>query len=168
MTTNVVLAGLCLTLSVITCAAEESTRPDGRVLFPDPALAKPGTCVVYREGGAGWMLTEPVYWLRGTTIAGEVKQRHVGRCPMVPGKRIEEYSREEFNRLAAAHPCVEREENVRDEDFGAIRLRVEDWDTPWARRAANAGRLYQGSYLDQPLQNGIELELDARLLNACR
>ena len=47
-------------------------------------------------------------------------------------------------------------------------LRIEEWETPWAKRAANAGRLYQGHYLDQMLKKGQEIEIDADLLGTCQ
>ncbi len=149
-------------------AAPDGMRLEERMLFKSPELAKPGACVMYREGGAGWILTEPVYWLKGTTVRSEVKTRRVDRCPAVQGKVPEHYTREEFNRLANAYPCAAKAENVRDEAFGILHVRVDDWETPWAKRAANSGRLYQGHYIDRPLQKGMELEVDANLLAACR
>jgi len=159
-------------LAILLCAgpamaAEDSMRLAGRMLFKQPELAKPGACVSYREGGSGWILTEPVYWLKGTTIASEVKTRKLDLCPEAPGKTPELYSREEFVRQAKAHPCVARAENIRSEEFGIIRFRVDSWETPWSKRLANAGRLFQGSFLDIPLKKGVEIEIDADLLGAC-
>lgn len=142
-------------------------RPSARLLFNQPELAKPGACVMYREGGRGWIFTEPVFWLKGSVLATEVRSRRLDRCPEVPGKLIEQYSREEFNRLANARPCVSRDDLVHDEQVGMVRLRVEEWETPWARRAANAGRLYQGHFIDKALKKGMELEIEADLLGAC-
>lgn len=162
---------LLIALSLLTTAASaapEGMRLEERMLFRNPDLAKPGACVMYREGGAGWILTEPLYWLRGTTVRSEVKKRRVDRCPEVVGKAPDQYARAEFNRLAKAQPCVEKARDVREEDFGAIVVRIDDWETPWAKRAANAGRLYQGYYIDKPLKKGNELEFDANLLATCR
>lgn len=149
-------------------AAPEGMRLEERMLFRAPELAKPGACVMYREGGAGWILTEPVYWLKGTTVASEVRKRRVERCPEVAGKTPEQYTRAEFNRWARAQPCFSGAEKARDEDFGIVRVRVEDWETPWTKRTASAGRLHQGHYIDAPLKKGGELEFDAALLEACR
>lgn len=148
--------------------ADDSMRLSGRMLFKVPELARPGACVLYREGGAGWILTEPQYWLKGTVVSAAPKKLMPELCPLVAGKVVEHYSRDEFNRLAKAQPCVSKPENRKEMELGFIRFRVEDWETPWARTAANAGRLFQGYYLDQKLQKGLELELPADLLIPCQ
>jgi len=112
-------------------------------------------------------VTEPVYYLKGEVVAAEVRTRHLGVCPQVPGKNIEQYSREEFNRQALAFPCVSPNVAERDEQVGVVRLRVTDWETPHVRKAANAGRLYRGMFLDQVLKKGLEIELEADLLGTC-
>lgn len=162
----VAMAGLFL-LAAWAGADEVTLRPSARLLFKEPDLVKPGTCVMYREGGRGWIFTDPVFWLKGTVVASEVRTRRLERCPEVPGKTVEQYSREEFNRLANARPCVSSDDQVRDEQVGIVRLRVDEWETPWAKRAANAGRLYQGHFIDKRLKKGEELEVEADLLGAC-
>jgi len=148
-------------------AGDPVLRPSARLLFKEPEVAKPGSCVMYREGSGGWIFTEPVYWLKGTVVSTDIRSRKLDRCPEVPGKTIEQYTREEFNRLAAARPCVSRDDLVREEQNGMVHLRVEEWETPWAKRAANANRLYQGHFLDRTLKKGMELEIEADLLGAC-
>lgn len=160
------MAGLIL-LAAGTWADDMALRPSARLLFNQPELTKPGACVMYREGGQGWVFTEPVFWLKGSVVTAEVRSRRLGRCPEVPGKLIEQYSRDEFNRLANARPCVSRDDLAHEEQVGMVRFKVEDWETPWAKRAANAGRLYQGHFIDKPLQKGMELEIEADLLGAC-
>lgn len=128
---------------------------------------KPGSCVMYREGGSGWIFTNPVYWLKGSVVSVEIRSRKLERCPEVPGKLIEQYTREEFNRLAAATPCVDRDESVREEQTGLVRFQVEEWETPWAKRAANMNRLYQGYFLDRLLKKGMEIEIEADHLGTC-
>lgn len=154
-------------LSLPAMAAEPALRPSARLLFKAPELLKPGQCVVYEEGGAGWVMTDPVYYLRGEVIKSEVRTRHVGRCPAVPGKTLGQYSREEFIRHAKAHPCVSEKAPEREEQIGIVRIRVSDWETPHAKRAENAGRLYRGTFLDQKLEKGLEIELEADLLGLC-
>lgn len=154
-------------LSLPAMAAEPALRPSARLLFKAPELLKPGQCVVYEEGGAGWVMTDPVYYLRGEVIKSEVRTRHVGRCPVVPGKTLEQYSREEFIRHAKAHPCVSENAPEREEQIGIVRIRVSDWETPHTKRAENAGRLYRGTFLDQKLEKGLEIELEADLLGLC-
>ena len=99
-----------------------------------------------REGGAGWIATDPVFWLKGTVAGAEVRSRRLEVCPEVPGKTIDRYSREEFVRLATARPCASRPEAVRENRWGWSACASESWRLPWARRH-NAFRLYQGHYL---------------------
>lgn len=156
---------LCVALPAL-AADDAAMRLSGRMLFPAPELAKPGACVMYREGGAGWVLREPEFWLKGVVIAAEIRSRRVERC-IDSGKPVTQLTRDEFNRLATAQPCVSRDDLAREESWGAIRLRVDGWETPHARKLANAGRLYQGHYLAHKLEKGGELEIDATLLRAC-
>ena len=85
----------------------------------------------------------------------------------MPGRAIEQYTRAEFNRLALAYPCLSGEPAGLDVQVGIVRLRVEDWETPHAHRAANAGRLYRGKYIDRELKKGMEITFEADLLGAC-
>ncbi|MGE5471888.1 MAG: hypothetical protein ACM3X0_13910 [Bacteroidota bacterium] len=159
---------LALTLLATPLLADEvGLRPSASLLFKQPELLQPGSCVVYQEGGSGWIITEPVYYLKGEVIAAEVRTRHLGACPVVPGKVLNQYSREEFNRHAQALPCVSPGVPERDEQSGVVRLRVSSWETPYARKAANAGRLYRGMFIGQKLQKGVEIELEADLLGLC-
>jgi len=149
-------------------AADPALRPSARLLFKQPELLQPGSCVVYEEGGSGWVITEPVYYLKGRVVAAEVRTRHLGCCPLVPGKNIEHYSREEFNRHALAYPCVSDNVPERDEQIGVVRLRVSAWETPHAKKAENAGRLYRGMFIEQKLEKDMEIELEADLLGTCK
>jgi hypothetical protein len=155
----------CLTVPAL--AVEPALRPSAQLLFKQPEMLRPGSCVRYEEGGAGWVATDPVYYLKGEVLASEVQTRHLGKCPVVPGKNIEQYSRDEFNRHARAFPCVSQAAAEHDEQIGVVRLRVTDWETPHAVRAANAGRLYRGMFLDRKLEKGMEIELEADLLAVC-
>lgn len=154
-------------LAVPAMADEPVLRPSARLVFKHPAMLQAGQCVVYEEGGSGWIMTDPVYYLKGEVIAAEVRTRHLGKCPLVPGKNIEQYSRDEFNRHAAAYPCVDADVPERDEQIGVVRLRVSQWETPHARKAANAGRLYRGMFIDRELKKDMEIELEADLLGVC-
>jgi len=148
-------------------ASEPALRPSARLLFKEPGMLQVGQCVRYDEGGAGWVMTEPVFYLKGEVLSAEVVTRHLGHCPVVPGKNMEQYSRAEFNRHALAHPCVSADVPERDEQIGVVRVRVIDWETPHARKAENAGRLYRGNFIDRPLEKGMEIELEADLLAVC-
>ncbi|HJV93992.1 MAG TPA: hypothetical protein VJ572_10955 [Azonexus sp.] len=148
-------------------AADPVLRPSAKLLFKQPELLQAGRCVAYREGGSGWVMTDPVYYLKGTVRAAEVRTRHLGHCPTVPGKSIEQYSREEFNRQALAYPCLAEAVPEREEQLGVVRLQVTDWETPHGVRAASAGRLYRGMFIDRKLKKGMEIELEADLLGTC-
>lgn len=159
---------LVLTVLALPLQAEESAlRPSAGLLFKHPELLRPGSCVAYREGGAGWILVEPLYYLRGTVSSAEVTTRRLVQCPVIAGKNREQYSRDEYVRLVRATPCLAAGEAERDEQLGLVRLRVEAWETPHMRKAENAGRLYRGMFLDQPLKKGMEVELEADLLGPC-
>lgn len=162
------LSSLLIFLAGGAQADDIALRPSAKLLFAQPELLQPGACVMYREGGAGWIATEPVYWLRGKVINAEVRSHRLERCPEVPGKEIGRYSRAEFVRLAQARPCVSRDDLVRDGQVGVVRLQVSDWETPWGKRAANSYRLFQGMFLDQPLSKGLEIDIEADLLSACQ
>lgn len=131
-------------------------------------MLQAGTCVRYEEGGAGWIVTEPVFYLKGEVLGTEVQTRRLAQCPVVPGKTLEQYSRDEFNRHALAYPCLAADVPPRDEQIGVVRLRVSDWETPHARKAANTGRLYRGRFIEQELKKGLEIELEADLLALCQ
>lgn len=159
---------LALALLAAPALADEPVlRPSARLVFKYPAMLQAGQCVVYEEGGSGWIMTEPVYYLKGEVIAAEVRTRHLGKCPVVPGKNIDQYSRDEFNRQALAYPCVSVDVAERDEQIGIVRLRVSRWETPHALKAANAGRLYRGRFIEQELKKDMEIELEADLLGVC-
>ena len=56
----------------------------------------------------------------------------------------------------------------RDEQIGIVRVRITEWETPHAARAANAGRLFRGMFVDRKLETNMEIELEADLLGLCR
>lgn len=159
---------VALALLALPAPADEAPlRPSARLLFKHPELLRPGTCAAYREGGAGWIVTDPVYYLQGEVVGAEVRTRHLGKCPEVPGKTIEHYNREEFVRHLLAYPCVGPQTAERNEQVGIVRLRVTDWETPHAKLAANSGRLYRGHFIDRKLEKDVEIELEADLLGVC-
>lgn len=159
----VLLAGM----AHVAQAGEVPLRPSARLLEQRPTALAAGQCVRYEEGGAGRVMTEPVYYLQGEVIATMVQPRRLDKCPVVPGKRLDQYSRDEFNRHALALPCVAPDVPVRDEQIGLVRVRVTDWETPYARPAASAGRLYRGMFIDRKLEKGMEIQLEADLLGQC-
>jgi hypothetical protein len=148
-------------------AAEPQLRHSARLLFKQPEMLRSGQCVRYEEGGGGWVMTDPVFYLKGEVISAGVETRHLATCPQVSGKNLEQYTREEFNRHALAYPCVAAGEPERDEQIGIVRVRVSDWETPHVRKAENAGRLYRGMFIDRKLEKGMEIELEADLLGVC-
>ncbi|MGA9395690.1 MAG: hypothetical protein WCA83_08655 [Azonexus sp.] len=142
-------------------------RPSARVVEAQPEYLLPGRCVAYAESDATLVATVPEYFVRGKVLDARVVERRLARCPEVVGRGIENYSREEFNRLVLAQPCVSADRYARDVKLGLVRLQVAEWETPHARRAANGGRLYRGMFIAQKLEAGMEIELEADLLGAC-
>jgi hypothetical protein len=159
---------LLAVLAAPAMAGEMLLRPSANLLFKHPELLQPGHCVRYEEGGAGWVVTDPVFYLKGTVVSAEVRSRRLSVCPEVPGKEWSQYSRAEYVRLALVQPCLAPGTPERDEQTGVVRVRVTDWETPHARRAENAGRLYRGMFIDRPLARGMEIELEADMLAVCR
>lgn len=158
---------LIVLLSSLAQADQSPLRPSARLLLGQTDLRQAGRCVVYQEGGSGLVMTEPVYYLRGEVLAAAVEVRHLGVCPLVPGKSFAQYNRAEFNRQALAYPCVSPGVPERDEQIGVVRLRLTDWETPHSKKAENAGRLYRGKFLDRTLEKNMEIELEADLLGFC-
>ncbi len=156
---------LLLVLPLFAGAAE--LRPSARLVEAEPEHLQPGRCVVYAEKDSFLASTAAEYYVRGRVLADRVVERRLVRCPEVAGRDIEHYSREEFNRLALAQPCVSAEQYARDVKLGLVRVRVTEWETPHALRTANVGRLYRGMFIGQKLAAGMEIELEADLLGAC-
>lgn len=162
------LLGLFLIPALPVWADELPLRPSARLLIAEPAAFAPGNCLIYRESGSGLILVDPTYYLRGEVVVAEVRTQHLGHCPQFAGKHdLARYSRDEFIAHARAYPCVSPQVPERDERIGMVRLRVLDWETPYERRMANAGRLYRGQLLAQKLEKGIEIELEADALAEC-
>lgn len=159
-----VLAVLAMPVS----ADEPFLRPSAGLMFKQPEILRPGQCVLYQEGGGGRLLTEPRYYLKGEVVAAQVATHRLSMCPVVPGKTVEQFNRSEFVRYLRAQPCFTNDRPARDDQIGLLRLRVTDWETPHARKAENEGRLYRGMFLDQPLEKGLEIDLEADLLTLCR
>jgi len=154
-------------LAFAAVAGEPPTRPSARLLKAQPQEFETGRCVVYQENGGGGGASDTEYFVRGRVVAAAPETRRLAVCPEVPGRAIEQYSRAEFNRLALAYPCLSGEPAGLEVQVGIVRLRVDDWETPHARRAANAGRLYRGMYIDRELKKDMEIELEADLLGTC-
>ena len=154
-------------LAFAAAAGEPPTRPSARLLKAQPQVFEAGRCVIYQENGGGGGASDTEYFIRGRVVAAALETRSLSACPEVPGRTIEQYTRAEFNLLALAYPCLSGETAAFDVQVGIVRLRVEDWETPHARRAANAGRLYRGMYIDRELKRGMEITLEADLLGAC-
>lgn len=125
-----------------------------------------GDCVIFREGGDGWLITTPVYWLRGTIAALSPERRLATRCPAIDRPTVA-YTRADWQRVAAATPCVDREADIREVDALRVHVRVEDWETPWSAAHGTAGWLFRGQFLDQSLSKGKVIDMDATWLQRC-
>jgi hypothetical protein len=159
------LPALLVLFALPVAAGAAELLPSAQRLRSRPDQLVPSRCVVYGESGAS--LAVPEYFVRGRVVSARVEERRLAVCPEVAGKGVEQYSREEFNRLLLAQPCVSSGKYARDVQLGIVRLRVEQWETPHARQAANAGRLYRGMFIDHHLKEGMEIELEADLVGAC-
>lgn len=162
------LFALFLAMLAMPVSADQTfLRPSASLLFKQPELLRPGQCVLYQEGGGGRLITEPRYYLKGEIISSGISTRRLTECPLVPGKTREQFTRDEFVGYLKATPCLLKDQAARDEQVGVLRVRVTDWETPHARKTENAGRLYRGMFLDQKLEKGLEVELEADLLARC-
>jgi len=146
-------------------AGDAELRPSARRVLVDPEARWAGRCVIYREVNPE--VADATFHVQGRIVAAGVQTRRLAVCPKVSAREFENFTREEFNRLLLAHPCVSSDNDARDVQSGMVRLRVEQWETPHARRAASAGRLYRGMFIDMKLEEGMEIELEADLLGAC-
>ena len=158
-------AGILALAAAVAVAGDFELRPSARLLQADPEAWRNGRCVIYRESNPE--VTDAIFYVKGRIVAAGVRTQRLTVCPRVSGRSVEQYTREEFNRLVLTHPCVSSDNYARDVQVAMIRLRVERWETPFARRAANAGRLYRGMFIDTNLKEGMEIELEADLLGAC-
>lgn len=154
-------------LAFAAAAGEPPLRPSARLLKAQPQNFLVDRCVIYHENGSGNGTSDTDYFVKGRVIAAALETRILSACPEVRGRGIDQYTRAEFNRLALAYPCLNGEPANLEAQLGVVRLRVESWETPHARRAANAGRLYRGMYIDQALKQGMEIALEADLLGHC-
>ena len=146
-------------------AGDAELRPSARLVLADPEAWLAGRCVIYREINPE--VADAVFHVQGRIVAAGVRTRRLAVCPRVSAREIENTTREQFNRLLLAYTCVSSEIYASDVQTGTIRLRVEQWETPHARRAANGGRLYRGMFIETKLEEGMEIELEADLLGSC-
>lgn len=127
-----------------------------------------GDCVIFREGGAGLLLKTPTYWLQGTIAGIAREQRPLGLCPHI-GKPALAYTPADYALLAAAMPCVAELAGglPLTVEVLRVRLRVADWETPWSPQHGTTGWLYRGQFLDQPLEKGALIDVDAAWFERC-
>lgn len=148
-------------LSASLLAEEEVASSSLAVAGPQP-----GDCVVFREGGAGLLLRTPIYWLRGSVVGVMRERRLAAACPRI-AKSATALSPADHARLAAAMPCVDEGVEPREVDVLRVRLAVVEWETPWSPQQGTTGWLFRGRFLDQTLEKGKEIDMDARWLQRC-
>lgn len=129
-------------------------------------MPAPGDCALFREGGEGYILKAPTYWLKGTITEVYRRPHRMDLCPN-PGKPKERYTRDDWKRLAEAYPCVSDAARAREVEAIRIRLRVDRWDTPWTSQHGHNGWLFRGHFLDTELKEGVILDIDGTLLERC-
>jgi len=145
-------------LAACAAAADELSAP--------AASLRLGDCVIFREGGGGLILKSPTYWLRGSIAGMTQESRIAGRCPDL-GKPQSSYTHQDWVQVAAAMPCVENDADARTVDVTRVRMAVEAWETPWSYQHGTAGWLFRGQFLDQRLQKGELIDMDASWLERC-
>lgn len=126
----------------------------------------PGDCAMFREGGAGYILTAPTYYVRGTITEVYTRRHPMALCPNL-GKPAMRYTRADWKRMADAYPCVTDPAQVKDVDAIRIRMRADQWETPWTLSHGQNGWLFHGHYLDVELKEGAVLDIDGTLLERC-
>ena len=156
---------LCYCVGVF--ADETALRPSASLLFKQPELLKSGECVRYQEGGTGWGGTSPRFFVEGQVRSARIERRTLTTCPAVFGKPMGQLTRNEMNQLAKAYPCLAQGEPDTPADLGMVHLVVTHWETPYERRMGSVGRLWRGHFIDRPLVRGMEIELEADLLESC-
>ncbi len=144
-------------------AGEASDAP---AVPADSRAARIGDCVVFREGGTGWLLKSPVYWLRGSITAITRERRTLVRCPHI-GRPLAAYTRADWTRLARAMPCAENDAPTGELEVTRVGVAVEAWETPWSHQHGTAGWLFRGQFLDQTLGKGVVIDMDAAWLVRC-
>lgn len=132
---------------------------------PLPEL-RPGECVVFREGGGGYVLTAPTFWLQGRVVAIETQRRWAGRCPLI-GKSFSAYSRSDWASVVEALPCVANDSEAGEVSVLRVQVVVEDWETPWSNQQGAARWLFRGMFVDKPLKKGGTIDMDAAWLQRC-
>lgn len=144
---------------------EAPLKPTLGLPLPYPEVLRPGQCVRYSEDGEAG---RGDFWLEGEVLAVRYERAGVDLCPLdwqrPPADRREFLARE------ARMPCLKAAGTPSPYviERPRLRLKVLRWETNWNKASARTARLYRGTYLDQPLQAGMELEIDAALLAPCR
>ncbi|MFA7291095.1 MAG: hypothetical protein WC023_02485 [Rhodocyclaceae bacterium] len=152
---SLVLFSTFLTLAATGVIADEARR-----------LPVAGDCAMFREGGVGYILTTPTYWLRGRIEAVYTRPHRMALCPQI-GKPRERYSRDDWMTVADAYPCVTDPAKEREVQAVRIRMRAEAWDTPWSQQHGHNGWLFRGHFLKTELKEGVLLDIDGTLLERC-
>lgn len=132
----------------------------------EPRMPSPGDCVVLREGGNGYILKEPAYYVKGTILELYRRPHRMTVCPTADKPR-ERFTRSDWQRYADAFPCVGVPELAKDVEAIRIRFRVDEWETPWAVNHGRSGMLFRGHFLNTELGAGVELDIDGALLQRC-
>lgn len=130
------------------------------------AAPQPGDCAIFREGGGGYLLKAPTWWLRGTIVEARRETRHAARCPVF-AKPPAAFSPADWARHAAALPCVGATDAEREVEVERVVLRVDAWETPWTRAHGASGWLFRGQFLETSLAAGVLIDMDASWLHAC-
>jgi hypothetical protein len=88
------------------------------------------------------------------------------RCPRLD-KPLAAYTRTDWLRIAASTPCVDSDADVAEVDVLRVLVSVDGWETPWSHQHGTAGWLFRGQFLDQKLEKGGVIDMDATWLQRC-
>ena len=131
-----------------------------------PGLPNTGDCVIYREGGDGYVFKTPTWWVSGAISEIYTQKRLMDTCPLANKNKML-YTRDDWIKMTEAYPCVDSQEKARHVEVTRIRFKVKEWETPWVKTHGQNGRLYRGYYLDIPLKTGATIDIDGTLLEQC-
>jgi hypothetical protein len=133
----------------------------------EPAsAAQVGDCAIFREGGSGYLLKTPTYWLRGTIAEVRSERRLAAHCPSFD-KPPAAFAPADWARYAAALPCATAADAEREVEVLRVVLSVDAWETPWTRSHGASGWLFRGQFLDTRLAAGVLIDMDAAWLQRC-
>jgi hypothetical protein len=164
---RILLVALALYWPTPALAVEPALAPFGALAFQAAGMLQTGSCVVYEEGGSGWVMTDPcLFTSRACSWRRSANPPPRQVCPQVPGQEYRAIQSRGIQPQAKAFPVFRENTPERDEQIGIVRLRSRSWETPHAKRRQCRSPLSRHVYRPQ-LEKDMEIELEADLLGVC-